>query len=193
MNKLKFDAESHVYTLGGERLPSVTQVLATAGLVDFSGISEDVLNRAKAFGTAVHSTTAYHDKGNLDVFGLDPSLQGPLNAWIKFRAETGFLPHLIEKPLYSEKYRFAGTPDRIGTIGKENILVELKSGVLLPSMAVQMAGYEILSPERISQRIGVQLLQDGTYKIAPPKWMDRSDKSVFLSCLNVYNYRKRIT
>jgi len=60
-----------------------------------------------------------------------------LEAWRKFRKESGFVPEQIEPPMMSTAYKYAGTPDRIGEL-----------------------------PGRI-KRAAVELHDDGTYKLIP--------------------------
>ncbi len=122
-SKLTFREEDHQYFWGKDEVPSVTQILAGAGLVDFSHVNEETLKQAADFGTNVHNMTALYDRGELDVFGLDAPLVPYLEAWRKFR------------------------------------------------------------------KMSVQLLEDGSYKIA--EYRDKSYRTVFLSCLNVVNFKKR--
>lgn len=192
MTKLSFDPKSHKYFWGKQEVPSVTQVIASVGLYDFSHVSEAVLEQSADFGNKVHEMTALADRGELDVFGLDPFLDPYLTAWEKFRKEMGFEPdpNWIEAQRYSEKYGYAGTPDRVGLIqGKDFAIVDIKTGVLTAAAAIQTAGYELLCPFKVKRRMSVQLKDDGTYKIA--EYKDKSDKLVFLSCLNVANFKRR--
>lgn len=54
-NRLKFDADTHTYLLGGTPLISVTQLLHKHGLVpDYGGVDGDVLERKAARGTLIH-------------------------------------------------------------------------------------------------------------------------------------------
>lgn len=53
---LKFDEETHTYTYNGNKLVSVTQLLAKHGLSpDYSGVNEELLKKSAAYGTYVHS------------------------------------------------------------------------------------------------------------------------------------------
>ena len=58
--------------------------------------------------------------------------------------------------------------------------------------ALQLAGYKELwdydkkSKDKIKRRIVVYLKKEGTYKIE--EYKDISDRAIFLSCLNVYNW-----
>ncbi len=193
--ELVFNPEKHRYTLGGIVLPSVTQIIQEAGLVDLSHIPADVLRRASDFGTAVHKATELYDKNDLDEETLDPSLKGPLQAWIKFVIDLKFKIEEIEPLMYSRKYMFAGTPDRIGTILRDKALLDFKTGPTLPrSIALQTAGYTCMyneargNADRIKRRLAVQLLENGSYKIQ--EYKDKTDERVFLSCLNVVNWKR---
>jgi hypothetical protein len=95
MMTLLFDPVEHVYTVGARRVPSVTQTLAP--LVDYSQVPPAVLKRAQELGTAVHRMTELHDLDDLDTDALSSELLPYLTAWMRFRAETGFVPELIEQ------------------------------------------------------------------------------------------------
>lgn len=194
--KLKFEPTGHVYTVDGREVPSVTQILAGVGLTDFSRVNPELLERSKDFGTKAHEATELSDKGKFDYFSESVEICSIVDAWDRFKKDVGFVPELIEKPLYSTKYGFAGTPDRIGLIGKDPAIVDIKTGVLLNVAELQLEGYEILALESFYyekvkkfRKISVQLLQDGSYKME--EYSDRGARTAFLSCLNVYNYKKR--
>jgi hypothetical protein len=68
---LEFDAATHTYRLDGELVPSVTTVLKSVGLVEYSHIPQDVLQAAAHRGTAVHYALELLDRGELDYESLD--------------------------------------------------------------------------------------------------------------------------
>ena len=90
MSTLVFNEEKHEYSVSGVRYPSVTQILAP--LVDYSQVPRAVLERARKLGQAVHRMTELFDLDDLDMDDLADELRPYLTAWIKFRAETGFVP-----------------------------------------------------------------------------------------------------
>lgn len=186
---LTFDEESHSYAYDGAIVPSVTQVLQ--GINNYS-FNSDVTARAAAFGTAVHKACELYDTDNLDMASLDEALRPYLNGWIKFRGDTGFVPTWIELRVYSKKYRYAGTLDRIGTMKKKNILLDIKTGVPTKTIGLQLAGYEIAAVE-CTQEKGLKryacFLSDTGYKLQ--EYTDHNDHAVFLSFLNCYNWRKK--
>lgn len=192
-NLLTFNEENHEYLLNGSKLPSVTTVLQDTGIVDLSGIPYLRLEAAREFGLAVHSACKLYDLDDLDEKTLDHNLRPYLDAWIMFKLETGIRLTKIEQPIHSNKYRFAGTPDRVGDY-RGMTIVEIKStAVLAPATAIQTAGYMLAENEtaypQIKKRIAVLLQPDGRYKIESYKL--GTDTNVFLSALSVYNWRQR--
>ncbi|MBW2646974.1 MAG: hypothetical protein JRE23_12535 [Deltaproteobacteria bacterium] len=180
--KLIFDPKRHEYTVGGVRLPSVTGILNEV-FQPKNYAEEYHLTRGKY----AHLATELYDKGELDESTIDDTILPYLEAWRKFRTETGFVPEEIELKLYSETLRFAGTLDRIGTLGTDKILLDIKTGAGFGMARYQTAGYEILYGKKL-KRYGVLLTAEGKYKIQPFK--DKTDGNVFRACLTVYNVKK---
>lgn len=84
-NRLKFDADTHTYLLGGTPLISVTQLLHKHGLVpDYGGVDGDVLERKAARGTLIHRE---------------------IEAWIK-TGEDGFTTELAGFQALAKQYAF---------------------------------------------------------------------------------------
>jgi hypothetical protein len=114
---VEFIAEGHIYTDAtvdgiGRRYESVTSILKAEGLIDTRFYDDWSRDR----GSMIHLATHYDDMGELDEETLDPVIRPYLEAWRKFRKESGFVPEVIEVPMMSINYRYAGTPDRIGQL-----------------------------------------------------------------------------
>lgn len=173
-------------------LPRVTEVLSIMGISNFDRVPVDILEASSHFGTAVHLATQLDDLGTLDMAELSKPILPYLEAWRKFRKDFNlmFNKDEIEISLVCHKYNFRGTPDRIAK--PEGILVDIKTGSsIYPSTAIQCAAYSILAEAngiRIKKRLCVHLKEKG-YAVTP--YNDASDKSIFLSCLNVYNWKKQ--
>lgn len=187
---LSFDEVNHIYRLDGVTIPSVTQVIQEAGLIDLSGIDDGLLNYKSDLGQKIHLATELYDKNNLDMDGLHPTLRLYLDAWIKFRKDYNFIPVEIELQLFHKLYKFAGRIDRVGYIGKDSSLVDIKSGSYQKAHAIQTAGYELLynqdkKADKTKKRFVVYLNETG-YKIEENKNQD--DRNVFLSALTITNY-----
>ena len=187
---LEFNSETHTYKLDGIKLPSVTQIIGGAGLSDFSKVNQDILKRSQSFGSAAHLACQLFDDNRLDMKSLDLELFPYLDAWKKFKRDFGITKFTeIEKQVYSLKYQYAGCLDRLW----EDTLIEIKTSTSIPATTgLQLAGYQNAYEEmykvKIKRRICVQLL-DGTYKME--EYKEKSDRTVFLSCLNLHNWRKR--
>lgn len=197
---LNFDEATHTYTYDGVRLPSLSEVLQTVNISDYSGVSEEVMEAARKFGKAVHSACQFYDRGTLNEHKLDDKLRPYLQGWINFCEDFKCSWLIIEEPMCSLKYRFATTPDRIGYVKDRMAAVEIKStSSLMPSTEVQTAAHALVYNEgasrtmRVLDRYGVLLLPDGVnernYKIE--KYVSKSDESVFRSALNVYYWIRK--
>ena len=174
--------------------PSVTRILQAAGLVDFSKVPRDLLERAQDFGTKTHKACELADLGRLNVATLDDGIVPYLNDWYAFTDDYKIISvssAIIEQKLESKKYGFTGKPDRIFT--ECLTIVDIKtSTAMYASTGIQLAGYQILAEEvygiKIKRRLCVQLTGKG-YKVE--EYTDKSDKSVFLSALNIYAWKAR--
>ena len=189
-----FDEESHVYRLNGVILPSITQAIAAAGLVDTEWMTE--LGRWR--GTQVHTATQMDDEDELDedslddVYGFAPGeMVSYLEGWRQFRKDYEFVPTLIEEPLYHKAHLYAGRIDRAGTMmynrRKTKAISEIKTGASVGATAEQTAGQAHLLENPPSwTRFEVRLMRDGKYKLTefPLKNLGR-DLNSFLGCVNV--------
>lgn len=188
--KIKFDEPSHLYWLNDVPVPSVTQVLDP--LVDFSKVDPDLLERKRQIGTAMHRAIEFGD--DLDVSSLDASIMDYYRAWLKFVADTNILVTHSELRVASSIYMYAGTLDILGVLGKRDALIDIKTtATIYPTNALQTAAYEraareTLGIKRAPQRFTLQLKNNGDYRLVPHN--GASDLGVFLSQLNVYNWRK---
>jgi len=195
---ITFNSEEHSYQLDGQPIPSVTTILKDAGLIDFSKINADILDRASKFGSAVHLACELYDKGDLNEDHLDINLLPYLDAWRKFLKDTGFKIQAIEEKVASDKYWYAGRLDRRGRLFDKVTVLDIKTGSgILPSTAIQLAAYQecvnqgLHMKDKVKEREVVQLKADGTYALAPDKFFSKNDFSVFLSALNLKNWRAR--
>lgn len=181
---VEFSEADHTYTVDGTQYPSVTQVLQAEGFIDTRWYDEWSREKGK-YG---HRATALYDQGDLDEASLDPVLVPYLDAWKRFREDTGFLPSAVEVPLVNVRLGFAGTPDRVGTMRDgECFILDLKLGHVEPWAALQTGAYRLLieSPYR---RAAVQLKGNGKPHITIHN--DRQDMQIFQAALSCHNWKK---
>lgn len=187
---LTFNSVEHRYSYDGVPVPGVTSVLQAAGLLDFGGASPEAMAFAGARGTAAHTACELDDKNDLVEESVQDEILGYLTAWRKFRAETGFVPETIEERVYHERYKYAGTLDRIGVFQGVESLIDLKTGTPQRATGVQLAGYamavDLKSGHRLP-RYAIHLQQDGNYKLI--RYTNPSDFAVFIAALTLYNWK----
>lgn len=191
---LFFEPESHTYSIDGERIPSVTEVLSDVGIVDYSHLPESTREMALARGRAVHLATQFEDEGDLDEASIPDDLRGYLEAWRRFKRETRFVPELIEYRSFHPSHKYAGTLDRTGNLGGNvlNCLLDIKTNDAQEWVRYQLAAYAAFfdSPRKYI-RMSVELHADGSYRLkefACRHW--QSDINVFMSALNVYRAKR---
>lgn len=192
---LRFDEDTHAYYAGDRRIPGVTSLLKP--LEDFYGIPPAVLERKAAIGKAVHYGCELIDQGELDWTSVHPQLEGYIRAYQRFLADTGFRVELSETRVYHAGLQYAGTLDRTGWLQGIKTLVDLKTVCQMsPATGCQTAAY--LEALKASQprdyspptdRYGLQLRKDGTYRLHPYRGTD--DWPTFVSLLTIHNFQRK--
>ncbi len=160
-----------------------------------------LVQQSAALGTDVHDATALDDQEILDESTVDASVAPFLGAWRRFRRETGFVPTAIEERIYHPAHGFAGTLDREGTfVGPwtapylpctgADALLEIKSGAICPTHALQTAAYWTTRAKKRQRRGSVYLHPDGTYSLV---WylQHAVDWSTFLAALVRYHWKQK--
>lgn len=166
-----FDEKEHSYKLRGQRLLSVTEVIAENGWVNPEWFTE----RARVRGKYVHLLTQFYDendykpeearrfKGFIDE---DPEagLDGYVESWRKVRERLGFDILDIEKPGYHPTLLYAGTPDRRVMFKNQEGIIDVKTGGYEVWHGFQSAAYDSMigqPPAGERKRISVHLYGDG--------------------------------
>ena len=190
-----FNEASHEYRVDGVVYPSITQVIESAGLVDYSHIPADELKFFQDRGTGVHRACWFDDDNDLDEATVDPLIIFRLYAWRKFRQEMPFTVVKSEERGFDRIYGFAGTPDRLVAFpDARRAVIELKSGPIQAAAAIQTAAQAHLlspgSPERY-RRFAVHLRGDGSYSVKEfCQSQARQDLSIFLCALNLHLWKR---
>jgi hypothetical protein len=194
---LVFHVDPHRYELDGDLVPSVTQVLTRAGLIDFSHVPGYVREAALERGRVVHQAIHYLNERDLDVDAFRasyPQYLGYVDAWMSFCAQRSFTAVLNETRVASRRHRLAGTLDCLGVLDGVAVLLDFKTGRPGDVAAdLQTAAYlalalewaedgddqrlrEFLARYPVVRRYGVQLLGDGSFRVeayaTPSDWRD---------------------
>ncbi len=193
MPQITLDERTHVYTAAdGRVVPSVTQILTDAGLIDTQWFTEQATIR----GTYIHEATALDDADDLDCDTLDDSLAGYVAGWRAFLYETGAEILSIEERVCSPTFTYAGTLDRRVMFQGAEWVVDIKSGGPLRWHALQTAAYAALveaGPRHLSQpgplkRATVHLKANGRYSFTPHA--DRTDFDIFSATVALYHWKR---
>ena len=200
---LTFEEDEHIYRWDGDPVPGVTRILGEWVKVEAwnsyvnaatgSVVNADILEAAGDSGTAVHLGVKLLLTCGLDWEVLDTTLVAPLKEFLNWKEVFGFQPEVIEKPMFSAKHRFAGTPDLIGTLRgvRGKVLVDIKTGRKNSLVGPQTAAYEILYRETTKYRgqltrYELILPRDGGACICK-QLTDQYDGAYFLSKLFQHN------
>lgn len=174
-----FDRALHQYkTAQGVIVPSVTQILAKAGICDFSFVEEERRKAAMERGTSVHWMLQLQDEGLLNPRKVPLRLRPYRKAYLDWRLASGFVPDGIEVQFISH-YGYAGTIDRTGTLpatamypNGSRVVLDFKTGAgpVQDWTKYQLCGYGAtrhpnLKVARTWRRIGLALHPDGTYHV----------------------------
>jgi hypothetical protein len=181
-----FDEDSHTYSLDGRRLISTTQAISI--LDDRPKVDRQYLER----GRLVHFATELYDRGHLDESIIDDDVRGRLEAYIKFRKDTGFEPVYIEHPLFHPEHFYAGRIDRVGILNNWQDLIDIKSGVKARIDELQAIAYWELCRANsipIKKQFDLYLKENGTYRLEPVEHR-RSLLPVFLAALTVTRWKE---
>lgn len=186
---LTFDEPTHTYQLDGQKIPSVTTIIKSAGLIDTTWFNEAATWR----GSVVHRCCELDCKDKLDESTVDGGARGYLAAWRNWKIDTDFHSVSIEQIACHHDLFYAGTPDRIGYVGGVPCVIDIKTGPAQKWHAIQLAAYKMFlgSAGRSYRRFGVSIHEDGTYtQTEYPVQALPVDWAAFQSCLNIFNWRK---
>lgn len=153
------------YVVDGVRVPSVTEALGLVGLYDFSHVPQGRLEYARARGQDVHDWLALEDEGFVDDDEPPQEILGYVQAYLRFKAESGFEPVLVEHVVVNPIYSYAGALDRTGYLSDHLALLDFKAVAKIgPATSLQTKAYALCLDEP-HDRYALQLKPDGTYRL----------------------------
>lgn len=171
MAKLIFYDADHSYTVGGERVPSVSEILRFISREEYGDIGQYTLDNAAERGSLVHKATESIDRfGNVEV---DDAAAGYIKAYVHFLREHQVEWQDIERPLYHPVRKYAGTIDRFGTVDGGTALLDIKTNAVIKKTLVkaQLNAYEDMreanGEPKAESLYCLQLMNDGRYRLYP--------------------------
>ncbi len=185
---VKFDPHTHTYSVGSEILSSITQILFAEGFIDPFWYTADGRDR----GSIIHEVTCLYDNGDLIEDEILAEYIPYLQAYKSFLKDTGFKVLESEAPRYHKTLRYAGTPDRIGEMGKYMAVVDIKSGAVELWHKLQLAAQAEFVKQDFNvvmvKRYGLQLKSDSSYRLQ--EYTDRQDAGMWQAIVSVHNWKK---
>ncbi len=182
-SEVQFDDATHTYHFDGKVVPSVTQVLKSAGMIDDRWFNQGARDRGRIVTVAIE----LHSKGELGT--VPEGYEGYVGAWVTFLVDTGFVPRDVEKPFFNRLYGYAGTPDVEGRVpgATRRLIVDVKTGCDAPHYPIQTAGYD-MAYSHPHDRWCVFLKPNGAYAIR--QHTDPRDWDVFLAALKIVHWQR---
>jgi len=179
-----FRDEDHTYWKDGINYPAVTKVLEEMGFVDSTWFDEYSRTR----GSYVHKAVELYNKGELLEEDLDERLAPYLDSWRRFKQNSDIMILNSELQVHSDIYRYAGTLDIECNINGNRAIIDLKSGIVAPVTALQLAAYVMARHENYYsvKRYGLSL-KGGKPTIVP--FENFSDFGIWQAIMAVYNYK----
>jgi hypothetical protein len=182
--ELTFDEAEHAYHLGAVRLPSVTEIIRDAGLIDDTWFTEHARNR----GSQVHKACQFLNEDDLHLESLDQELLPYVIAYQAFLRDTGFRVYRSEQRVVSRRNMFAGTLDIYGLLRRGvRAVIDVKTGAVPDWVGVQISAYMLALIEmglgRPNERLGLQLRSNGTYRLRGMARPHKDDVRFFLELL----------
>lgn len=176
------------YLIDGVRKPSVTEILALNGLVDFSMVDPDVLENARRRGSTLHEWLDLLNGGHLSADDEPPpEIAGYVQAFLRFRSDTGYVATAWEQVVKSPALGYCGTFDQLGVLDGAPILLDTKATSALGAwVRLQVAGYA-MALDPMPARAALRLLPDGTYRFE--RYTSRQDVHDWLACCRVAHFK----
>lgn len=163
--------ETTPYEKQGKKFARVTSIVRFAYPDEYRAIPEADREYYFDRGRNTHLLWQMVEEGTADGYEFDPTVELYRPAHARFLKETGFraLPGGIEMRVFNDDLSYAGTLDRIGTIGNRVILADYKTTTVNEKCAaLQTALYLLAIPGyKFSEveRYGVAFRKDGTYRM----------------------------
>jgi hypothetical protein len=195
----QFDEATHSYLFGEkrERVPSVTQILAGVGIVDYSAIPPEVLAKAADRGTRAHLACQFLMEGVLDWSTVADDIYGYVLGCERFLKESGFKPdvamlehqgvHTVGGMSYG--YRW----DACGKFNDFQTILDLKcTASVQKSWGIQTAAYDLAAyaiDKQVRKRFVLHLGKGGAYQVY--EYRERRDYELFKWALGIETWKRR--
>jgi hypothetical protein len=189
--ELDFVESTHTYTLYGQKIPSVTQLMAPLSAAVYNGINTEVLNRAADKGTEVHQ--AAENYANFGIEDISPERRGYFEGFRKWFDEVKPVVVSTEFQTYHKYLIYAGTVDLLAYLNGKLYVIDYKTTYRVEKMLtrVQLEAYKqalISHGIPVERKAVLHLRPDGTAKLLEYDPIDDDAWQAFWSLVNVNNF-----
>jgi hypothetical protein len=164
--------DDHSYQFGERTVPSVTEVLAAVGIIDYRWLRRESREHSLERGTTVHQAISWDIEGDLDeASAIEAGVMPYVEAARRARRELNLDLTLVEHVVFDPVFWYAGTIDACG----DSVIVDWKTGRCPKWVGVQLAAYaQALGRDRRRPGsdfalIAIELHEDATYRVVPVK------------------------
>ena len=186
MARLLFYDDTHRYTVDGEEVPSVSELIRFITRELYTDTPQYFMEGAAARGTLVHKATE-----SLDEFGkveCEDDIAPYIQAYVSFLKDCQPNWEKIEWPICNGT-RYAGTVDRYGELNGKKVVLDIKTTQSISGMHKLLYGAQLtlykmaVEQERpVEKLVVLQLKKDGSYKLIPIE----ENEPLALACLTMH-------
>lgn len=186
MAKLLFYDDTHRYTVDGDEVPSVSEIIRFLTREVYNDTPQYFMDGAAARGTLVHRATESIDKyGTVE---CEDDIASYIQAYVQFLKDKTPEWEKIEWPICNEK-KYAGTVDRYGELDGKRVVLDIKTTQSISGMHKLLYGAQLtlykmaVELERpVEELVVLQLKKDGSYKLIPIE----ENEPLALACLTMH-------
>lgn len=181
-----FNPETHVYTVDGGEIPSVTTLLNGCGIIETAFYTD----KGASNGSRRHLLTELYDRGDLDWDTAADEDLPYLEAWISAKNHLAFEVTDIEATMYHKTYMYGGTADRLGFMLGEKWLIDLKTGAKAQWNDLQLILYGMMASSFLDiplPKLGIcSLKANGKFEFNEVTY---KDKNVAIAAVMIEKYK----
>lgn len=191
MAKLIFYDAGHKYTVGGEEVPSVSELTRFITREVYESAPQLAMDRAGSRGTKIHKASEAIDKyGSAEI---EDDIAPYLRAYVRFLKDFSPEWERIEWPV-NNGMLYAGTLDRYGTLSGKRAILDIKTAASIgtPTKVLYTAAQNLyrmaIEPEYAVEALYIlQLKKDGKYRLIELEIQDE----LALSCIALHQALKK--
>ena len=186
MARLLFYDDTHRYTVDGEEVPSVSELIRFITRELYTDTPQYFMEGAAARGTLVHKATE-----SLDEFGkveCEDDIAPYIQAYVSFLKDCQPNWEKIEWPICNGT-QYAGTVDRYGELDGKKVVLDIKTTQSISGMHKLLYGAQLTLYKMavelehpVEQLMVLQLKKDGSYKLIPIE----ENEPLALACITMH-------